>query len=318
LIFSDSPDAVGRAFGALPGVELTMETTDAARSGMGTSGFDLVVYDQVIPASNPISPALFIAPPDSDLFRSPAMLAETAISTSDPGDPLLNGVDLTGVQLGPTPAYVVPDEFAVPIAANDGPLLAYGNAVTLGIPVVLFASPLTDGNLTERIAFPILIANMADWLAPTPPPAVLRVGDPLLIVPATGVTEVLVVAPDGSQVSLDAPPFEALDRSVVFSATGQAGVYAVEERDADGVVIGERRISVNAGSPTESDLRARPGLTDALSTASSPDVVTSASKQATELWPLLVALALLAAIAEWFHSVWSPRRTPRQTASVRP
>ncbi len=309
LIFSDQPDALARAFGALPGARVSVETTDVALAGMGSAGFDLVVYDQVIPASAPVSPALFVAPPDSEWFRSPAMLTEATIVASDPGDPLLDGVDLTGVVLGLTPQYALPEGLTVPVSAADGPLVAYGVDGASGLPVALLASPLDGGNLTERIAFPILIANLADWLAPTPPPVIVRAGEPLIITPNPLTEHVTVVAPGGERTTLTAPPADLGERTVSYTTTGVPGVYVIEEKDGSFDRVATWRVSVNAGHPVESDLRARPGLTDTLAASASANEALDRIERRTELWPLLVGLAVMLALGDWWRSLRGNRRT---------
>jgi len=306
LIFSDQPDPLARAFGALPGSRITLETTDSATEGMGTAGYDLVVYDQVIPKSAPISPALFVAPPDSDYFRSPQMLAESAITAIDIGDPVLNGVELTGVTLGTTPYYEVPTDFRVPIAAADGPLVAYGRLESTGLPTALIAAPLDAGNLTERIAFPILIANLTAQLAPVPTESTFTLGAPIPITPGGIAAEVTVIAPDGQRTTLDVAADPALAsgyRSFAFTGAEQTGVYTIEERDSDGVLVETRRVSINAGSPAESDLRAQPGLADTLALAGDAGGGASLGDRATDLWPLLAGIALVLILAEWALSL---------------
>jgi hypothetical protein len=277
---------------------------------MGTSGFDLVVYDRVIPASAPVSPALFVMPPDSDYFRSPAMLANSTIVASDPGDPMMIGVDLTGVVLGSTPQYSVPDGFVVPVAAADGPLVAYGTIANLELPVALLAMPLDAGNFTERIAFPILIANLAAWLAPVPPPAIVQAGDPITISTSAAAQEVVITAPDGTEANVPAPPGDTGERTVAFAETGEPGIFLIEEFDADGVLLTARRISVNAGSPAESDLRARAGLADSLAGSAAAEENGAGRDRVTELWPLLALLALLLVIVEWMNGLRTARRMP--------
>jgi hypothetical protein len=306
LIFSDQPDPLARAFGALAGSSITLETTDAAQNGMGTAGYDLVVYDQVIPQAAPISPALFVSPPDSDYFRSPAMLAESAIADIDVGDPVLREVDLTGVIFGTTPAYEVPDGFSVPIAAADGPLVAYGRLDGSGLPVALIAPPLDAGNLTERIAFPILIANLTAQLAPMPSESTFSLGQSIPITPNSVATQVTVIAPDGQRTTIDVAGDNALQsgyRTFAYTGTEQTGIYTIEERDTDGVLVASRLVSVNAGNPAESDLRANPGLSDTLALATTESGAAADSGDATDLWPVLAAIALLLILAEWALSL---------------
>jgi hypothetical protein len=226
----------------------------------------------------------------------------------------MNGVDLTGVVFGVTPQYALAESFVVPVAAADGPLVAYGTLAESGLPVALLAVPLDSGNLTERIAFPILIANLAAWLAPTPPPAVVRVGDPVIVSTSAAANEVTLIAPDGTKTTLSAPAGEAGERTVSFAGSGQPGVYVIEEYDADDVRLTSRRISVNAGSSTESDLRTRSGLAETLAQGTSSNEAGARSDRVTELWPLLALLALLLIAVEWVNGLRTARRAPARAA----
>lgn len=314
LIFSDHPDALARAFGALPGARITLKTTDAATEGMGTGGYDLVVYDQIAPITAPISPALFIAPPDSSYFRSPAMLADAAIANSDASDPALASVELTGVSFGVTPRYELPEGFQAIVSATDGPLLARGILAANQLPAALIATPLQNSNLTERIAFPILIANLTQLLAPAPAQSVYLAGDPVPIQPHAGSTVVRITTPSKREVQLDVPAGDPGTASLVFTDAEATGAYLVKEVDGDGGVVSSRVFTVNAGDEVEANLRANPQLADLLATASSSDAATRGRDTLNNLWPVLALLALVLLTIESFAAA----RERVKPAAVKP
>lgn len=320
LIFSDQPDALSRAFGALPGARLTLETSDAATEGMGTAGYDLVVYDQVTPSVAPISPALFIAPPDSSYFRSPAMLADSAISQADASDPAMANVDLTGVVFGVTPRYELPPGFAAIVSAADGPLIARGVLSAGQLPAALIASPLETSNLSERIAFPILIANLAQLLAPAPAQSIYSLGDSVTPQPHAGTATIRITSPIGAETDIRAPQ-GATDATqlgqTVFTDSRITGRYIVDEIDADGGEVSSRIFTVNAGDAIEANLRANPNLAPLLETATNSDVTTTGDTPLNDLWPLLAGLALALLTIEWLTAARGVKRTAPAPASQR-
>jgi hypothetical protein len=312
LIFSDNPDALSRAFGALPGARLTLETTDAANEGMGTAGYDLVVYDEVSPQAAPLSPALFVAPPDSDYFRSPAMLADSAITTIDSSDPAMASVDFTGVTFGVTPLYELPPGFTAIVSAADGPLIARGVLSEGQLPAALIASPLETSNLSQRIAFPILIANLAQLLAPAPSQSIYSLGESVTVQPHAGTELIRITSPLGRESQIDAPQPTgdgAQIGQIVLTDLRSTGRYIVQEIDSDGGEVSSRILTINAGDEIESDLRANPDLAALLATATASDATVNARDRLNDLWPLLAGLALVLLTIEWLTTARGAKKT---------
>jgi len=314
LIFSDHPEELGRVFRAIPGTQVTVETTDAVAEGYGTGSFDLVVYDRVAPSKVPMTPSLFIQPPDSGtaLFPSPDMLANPEPVTIVQTDPLLNGeVDFNGVTFGATPKYQLPDGFTTVVAAaDDGPLLAYGTLPGSDSTSVLLAGNLDESNLARRVAFPKLMKNVAEKLSPSPAPVTLSLGEPLTISPRAGSTSVTITNPKGEATTIPVPDVEGLPqgaRQVAYAQTNAVGSYRLREADAEDQTLVTGVITVNAGNDTESNLRANPDLANVLDQASG--VAESAAKNDLEsdLWPLLALLALGLLILDWLLSLRMPR-----------
>jgi hypothetical protein len=310
LIFSDRPETLQRVFSAIPGAQVMVQTTDAVAQGVGVGGYDLVVYDQVAPSKAPIAPSLFIQPPDSPLFPSPDMLAAPVPVSMVQTDSLLNGVDFNGVTFGATPNYQLPGGFTPIVSAADGPLLAYGTLPGSESSTVLLAGNLDESNLSQRIAFPILMANIAEKLSPSPAPVTLSLGEPLTIAPRAGSASVTITNPAGEVTTIPVPEADGLPqgaRQVAYGQTNTVGAYRLREADAQDQTLVTGMVMVNAGNSTESNLRANSDLGSLLDQASG--VAESAAKQDLEsdLWPLLALLALGLLIIDWLMSLRNPR-----------
>jgi hypothetical protein len=230
------------------------------------------------------------------------------------GDPLLTGVDLSGATFGPTPHFTLGAGDQEIVGSADGPLL-FRTRVNDQPAVVVTVDPETS-NLPKRVAFPVLIANMVEALAPDGIPAAIPLGEPLVYEPRASTASVKVVTPSGEAALL--PVFSAdtqanqdengltmgsVSRDIVYTDTGAAGVYTVTETDAAGTDLGTTHFVVNAGHARESDLRIDPNLASALATASSSDI-TAPQEVRVDLWPLFALVALLVIVAEWITALW--------------
>ncbi len=322
LLVSDTSTTLRRALEALAGAEVTVEPSDAPVTGATRDGYDLVVYENVAPPADalPNAPLLVVHPLPGDLFSSQGTMPRPTITHFRVQDPLLRGVDLAGVTFGETPVYALDGTQTELVGAEDGPLLFRGELQ--GRPLVVLAFDLAQSNLPSRVAFPILIGNIAATLAPSSLPAAIPLGDPLVYRPRAGTATVRVVPPEGE--ALDLPlaadgtaPGEPVDaasvdqdpaagaagnadrlREITFADTGRPGEYRVTELDAAGAERGGGRFVVNAGHVTESDLRARAELPVVLATARAGAGGGSRTNLA-DLWPLLAAAALAALALEW-------------------
>jgi len=243
-------------------------------------------------------------------------------------DPLLEGVDLAGVTFGETPVYMLDGTQSEVVGAEGGPLIF--RAELNDRPAIVLSFDVAQTNLPQRVAFPILIANVAAQLVPSPLPPAVPLGDPLVYRPSADAAVVRVTSPDGAPVDLsmavdatdDAPvprddtaPDQHRLRAVSFAKTGQPGQYQVAELDAVGDALGGGRFVVNAGHPLESDLRPNPNLPALLATARGSTNATVPANLA-DLWPLLVAAALVLLALEWVLATMPRRRSALPPRSV--
>ncbi|MFO7173550.1 MAG: VWA domain-containing protein [Bacillota bacterium] len=184
---------------------------------------------------------------------------------------------------GPSPAS--------PAAGGAGaaqyPLLAVQEEGGARRAVLAFALP--DSDLPLRLAFPVLVANLIDWLVPRSPALAgeLRPGVPVPL-PPLPLAEALYLEDPGGQRQDLAPPWPpaprtprmpGLHRLVQVRAGGQQVVSLVP---VGGYIPGESRIAPAAIPLPDAAAGAR--------AAASP----------RPLWPWLAAAALILSFAEWW------------------
>jgi hypothetical protein len=127
------------------------------------------------------------------------------------------------------------------VEARDGPLLFVAERPEGRLAVLTFS--LHDSDLPLQIAFPILTANLVNWLLPQGSPrfaANIRPGDPVPIQPGPDAAAIVVTAPDGQRHS-----FDVGGEMPVFAATEQLGPYLVEYRDASDATFQSAVLAVN-------------------------------------------------------------------------
>ena len=290
LLISGGNLFLERALGALPGVELTRLAPDSpipSLQGGTEGGYDLYVYDGLITTTLPAGNLWLIAPP------SLPVVTATAITHVADDDPLLRYVDLSDVHVLQARAVEPPPGARVLVEAEGGPLLFVAERPEGRLAVLTF--DLHDSDLPLQIAFPILTANLADWLLPRGAarfPATVRPGDPVPIQPAPETTEILVTAPDGTRHALpvgEEPP--------VFAATDQLGVYLVEQLDQSENVLQSAVLAVNLFDEAESNIVPREVVR-----VGQAEVVTATREEEgrREFWPWLAGAALGVLVVEWW------------------
>jgi hypothetical protein len=318
LLVSDLPGAVARALTAIENVQLTIEPSDNL-AAIAAGGYDLVVFDRAAPSTETLSKidtaSLWVGPPVGGPFAVAEGVTDPKVTRVRAGDPLLEGVDLSGATFGPTPIFTLSAGDDEIVGSADGPLL-FRTEINDQPALVLTVDPETS-NLPKRVAFPVLIANMVEALAPDGIPAAIPLGEPLVYEPRASTASVEIVPPSGEPALLSVLSTEMNDegdsatspvaRDIVYTDTGAAGVYTVTETDAAGIDLGTTRFVVNAGHQRESDLRVDPNLASALATASGSGVAAQREER-VDLWPLLALIALLVIVAEWVTALWPSLR----------
>lgn len=308
LLISDNPSALERALLALPEARVEVFPTSTPGIRALAAGFDLAVFQGVSPAPDdiPETPMLFVRPPRlGDHFVSEGVLGSPQIDRINAGASILEGVDLAGVTFGDTPIYQAGsgDEELVRGAANGltGPLIWRGQLDDQRY--VAYGFDLESSNITQRVAFPVLVARTVADLTVAPMPSTLGLGDPLLYRVSESASEISVTGPDGVTSTVPVP--DALD-TVVYEGTGQAGIHTVAELSETGQTLHETAFVINAGHPAESDLRPNGALDDALQGGNAPDLAVAERRGLADLWPMLAGIAMAVVALEWlvFRAGW--------------
>ncbi len=282
----------------LPGVKATLVPTSTTTFTETAAQVPVTILDAVVPAELPPGNLFFIAPPRSTEFFSVTGELEFPSVRPVPGeDPLLRNISLSEVSVLKA-SRIVPGNWARVVVDSDGaPLLVVGERD--GRRVVVLAFDLHQSDLPLQVAFPLLLSNLINFLAPGSgaEAALLAPGQPLAVQVDQAITEVRVTRPDGIQVSSRNQTIQVQNGQAVYADTDTLGVYTLEEFAGDRLVA-RHRYAVNLFAPNESRIAPQQDLTvqqsSGLQSTVSRDRV---GRQ--EFWRWLAALALLVLIIEW-------------------
>jgi len=292
-----------RAIGLMPHLDpVTVRVTDTltnARIVQPATPPVLYIFDSVLPEHLPeTGNLLFIDPPSSTgLFAVEGTLTQTQATHVETGDPLLRYVDLNNLLVARARTLTSPSWARTVVGAEGGPLLLAGEVS--GRRVAILAFDLHQSNLPLQVAFPILIANLSTWLAPTSAidlpaiagsPSALRPGTPVTLRPHIGTTEITVRTPSEQKWTYSVEG----SKPIPFAETYERGVYTVEQRSADKAE--QAHFAVNLFSELESNIAPQ----DTLAVGASPvigEAEGTAGQREWWRWPALIGLIVL--MIEW-------------------
>jgi len=253
--------------------------------------YPLVLFDRVWPETLPPGSALLIGPPIGEPFHPQQAWPRRE-------HPLLSHVDWSEVQVGTARSLPLDSSWETVIDSEGGPLLAIREEG--GRRQAALAFDLGQSDLALRPAFPILMANLLDWLLPRPEaaPRTLSMGAELPLEPSPLATTVWIEGPDGARTDL-APPWPPRP----FRPRMPGLHRLMEEREGSRV----ESLVVAAGyHPQEADLSPRtPNLPIAGEGDQSP------ARGFTAFWPWLAAAVLLLSLLEWWVDARGPERFGR-------
>lgn len=280
LLVSSGSKFLEQALATLPGWDVTR----AAASPEDDQEFDLYVLDGFTASVPAGAGVLYVGA--APHFDPTGYFTDTRLLRVE-NHPLLDGVDWRPVAVQGAQRIDAPPWLRPILLTEGGPLL-YAGVDAAGRRAALLPFPLSRSDLPLRIAFPILIANTAEWLAPAQGldlPAGAQPGEAIPL--PTGAT---VTLPDGSTRVADAAG---------FAETTQAGAYLVEAGAVRGV------FAVNFDAARESNITPSPLTSSPLS--SSPLTPDPSPLSPYSLAPFLAAAALVLLTIEW----WVDRRGVR-------
>ena len=288
---------LARALASVPGVKLRLRTPQTYKStDPGTS--DLLVLDDFLPKGGlPQAPSLLLVNPPS--FPGGKVLGEmkdSRMSGFEAASPLLEGVDLSSLTIGAGAAkrLSLPGSLSAAAWTSEGPLIAAGTDGGRRLATMAFEPG--ESNLPQLAGFPTLIDNIVAWSQRlAPPTAAAGVPFALAEPPGTSAATLTAAGGNGSQ-ELDVAP-----GTEVPVAVARPGNYVLTVEGPWGTR--ELAVAVNpgaapaAGAPVDLGAPAPP-----------------AHAGHTDIWPWLLAAALLALILEALYAWW---REPERTGSTR-
>lgn len=284
LVVSDGNIFLERAIASLPDVSAFRASPELP---LPAESYDLIVFDGTLPADLPDAPLLVInPPPGNSLVAVSGTFSDTQLGRVVDSR-LLDHVDFSQVHILTAQRVERPSWANVLVSAQEGPLLLVGE--TGGRRVAILTFDLHNSDLPLQIAFPVLMANLANWLVPGLPFDAgdgLHPGESITLYPGDA-EEVRVKRPDGSDWRT-----EVGEGSLIFAKTEQLGLYQVE---VDGIPAGQ--FAVNLFDPAESTLTRQEAITVGRAE------IAPAGEQylgQRDLWPWLAAAALLILCLEWW------------------
>lgn len=203
-------------------------------------------------------------------------------------DPLLRSVQLRDLQVRQAQIVEIGEGVKPLLHANGSPILS--SLDTGRLRAVHLGFDLLDTDLPLRVAFPVLMSNILEWLSPQQGTFIshqVQAGEPYLIEIDTIPTEVSVRKPTGEWVRI-----QATENPLTFRETSQVGVYTVR--------VGKKtqRFAVNLASPEESSITSKlnaPSMDFAQGVGFSTQETVN-----RPLWPYFVVLAFGLTVAEWY------------------
>jgi len=255
-----------------------------------SAAYAMTVFDRFLPPVVPDGPLLVIDPPAGTTLAGAQAVGIGRVRASDAGDPLLANVDLQDVHVARSQDLRA-STFGRPLITSlQTPLVLVRDEP---FRQALFGFDLHESDLPLRIAFPILVQNLSEWmLPPSVPSHSFHPDEPVTIVPESGATSVSVIRPDGSRRALAGAAI------ATFGDTDPTGLYTVEQRVAGS--IQRSWFSVNLFADPISQLKPLDRLT---LPPTRPTAVQTTHPGQLEIWPWIALAALGVVTAEWlaFH-----------------
>ncbi len=286
-----------QALAALPELQVTRAVTPPSLSEAGLLfsagrdfGFDLFILDGLSMTLPPEANALYVGA--AAPFTVTGQFSNTEYVRVE-AHPILEAVDWRGVNIQRAALLDAPAWLKSVVQTQGGPALYAGQPIESPSAgpqaagrIVVIPFDLRRSDLPLQIAFPVLIANTVEWLAPAQGasiPASVRPGDAVALPPNS-----TVQLPDGSLVTVGERGFADTDQLGIYQAL-VSGVRAPTRSD----------FAVNFINPAESNimpnLQAMAGRTEF-----APAAGAEMAPSQREIWPWLAALALVVLMAEWW------------------
>ncbi len=303
LVVGDRNRFLETAYSVMPNVQLFTASANEPMKMEEMEEFDIIVFDRVpLPDDLPQSNLMFIDPSvqlDEELSAGLPIDTKGYFENTDvvriSDDPILQFVNWNNVNVRRANSLEVPWARTL-VAAEGGPLLLSGDFEGRRVAILTFA--LQDSDLPLQIAFPVLIANITDWLTPglsLDRAESLLPGVPITLRPDLTSSMVTIIKPDGDMWTADIGP-----EPTIFADTGEIGVYELRYQGDSGENSAEDstgRFAVNMSDSVESNINPKESLKIGqieITQAGRDD------KGQRELWPWFVIITLFVLSLEWW------------------
>jgi hypothetical protein len=264
-----------QALAALPGLRVTRAITPP----VGTQTYDLYVLDGLTMTLPPQANALFIGAQTP--FSTTGIFSNTEFVRAE-SHPVTRQLDWRNVNVLDSRRVEPPAWLRPLVESQGGPLVLAGESPDDALRrVVVLPFDLRRSDLPLQIAFPVLMANAVDWLAP---PQGLNV-------PASVKPGEVVPMPEGTRVTLPDGSVAAADRRG-FAQTSATGFYAFDTGQVQG------KFAVNFSNVSESQIAPNRDLQ--LGSASVETATAANPTSQREFWHVLALIALVMLIVEWW------------------
>jgi hypothetical protein len=264
-----------QALTALPGLRVTRAITPP----VGTQTYDLYVLDGLTMPLPENANVMFIGAQTT--FSTTGIFSNTEYVRTET-HPVTRQLDWRNVNVLDARRVEPPSWLRPLVESQGGPLLFAGDSPDGSLRrVVMMPFELRRSDLPLQIAFPVLMANTVDWLAP---PQGLNV-------PASAKPGEVVPMPEGTRVTLpDGSVVEAGRRG--FAQASEPGIYAFDTGQVQG------KFAVNFSNLSESQITPNRDLQ--LGTATPETTIAANPTSQREFWHLLALFALVLLIVEWW------------------
>jgi uncharacterized membrane protein len=288
---------LARALASVPDVKLRLRTPQTYEpTDPGTS--DLLVLDDFVPEGGlPKAPALLLVnPPSFPAGRSLGKMHDSRLSGTEAASPLLEEADISSLTIGAGAArrLALPATMTAAAWSSEGPLIASGTEGGSRVAVMAFEP--SESNLPQLAAFPALIDNIVAWSQRLAPQSAAA-GTPFALTEPAGTTAATLAPAAGGP----AKKLKVAAGGEVPVAIAAPGNYVITLKGPWGTR--DLALAVNPGGT------GAPGAPVDLS-APAP----AAHAGHTDLWPWLLAAALLLLILEALYAWW---REPERSGSTR-
>jgi hypothetical protein len=282
-----------KALSLLPGLRVSRVLPDAY---VPSDEYGLTVLDGALPQQLPAGNLLLFAPTGSPLIAVSGTRELPVVGQVEVNDPLLRFVDLSDLHIASAVRMAVPDWARVLVRTTNGePLLVAGESE--GRRVAAFAFDLHRSDLPLRVAFPILLANLIDWLRPTSQISThqgVRAGEVITVRLLPEADRIVVTLPGAGNEEVTLRDWSGGE--VQFVGTDRLGVYTLRQFAGDRQLGEAESFAVNLFSREESMIAPRG---DVGLIGSSPTAAVGEGRP-VELWPWVLLGALLLLGLEWW------------------